>query len=814
MRRVPRTLAAVLAVALWLLAATAMPARAEDADVVRSLDVTYDVQANGTVDVRYRLDWDFGKTGSHGIKLTLVTAEPWDDDPLKEAVYEIRDLAVTSPTGVPTDVDARDNEYSGTRELRIGDPDTTLNVSRATYEVSYTLAGALRTFDGKPQLHWDVTSRDFPAIDAFTITVTGPADVPRARCLQGRTECASEVAGHRATLRGQQVAASQPITAVTEFEAGSVKNAKPRLRDRDLRNPALLATDATITVGADGSALVEERLRVQPSRRDSEISWEIPERRSLTWNRDQLLTVSDFRLTLSNGTPVRTTRTVQAEGGDRQRALIAADLPVTTKPVDLVARYRVAGALLADGSGPAAFRWPISTFDTRRYEIPVRERRTWKLPAEVSSVGCAFQEYLDEPDRWCPHDDELATAGDTVTFQRTATDLGGPQHWIMIEIPADSVGVLEPLTDDSTLARGLAATGVAVGSVIIFPVLGWLLALIRVGAARDQRYQNVPPGVIGSNEQVGTAPLRGVVPVRFEPPDATLTEIGLVLDRGPKPLHLAATLTNLAVTGAVRLRSKPLAVWPEDAEKATSDFERSLVATIERYGKDGQLSNAAKQRLDGLLRSRSHRPDLLRKPPVFGLTTVIRLLGSVLLAVIGTIVTIATGSWVWLAVGFGGGALLWVGIGLRAWRHSPLVLTAKGSALADQAAGFREYLRTAESHELNFHADVDVYRRQLPWAVLFDEVERWTAACRELAAAGRIQPPAVDFLVGSQSLSSLGYELRGLSRSIAPSAFTGSGGSGGSGGGSSSFGGSGSSSGFSSSSSGGSGGGGTSASSW
>lgn len=813
MRRIPRTLAAVLVATLCLVTGMAAPARAQAKDVVRSLDVTYDVQADGTIDVRYRLDWDFGKTGSHGIKLTLVTAEPWDDDPLQEAVYEIRDLAVSSPTGVPTDVDSYDNEYAGTRELRIGDPDTELTVSRATYEVTYTLAGALRTFDGRPQLHWDVTSWDFPAIDNFTVTVTGPSDIPRARCLQGSQECVSEVAGNRATLRGERVGTSEPVTVVTEFAADSIENAEPTLRDRDLGNPTLLATDATITVGADGVALVEERLRVKPSSRRSEISWEIPERRSLTWSRDQLFTVSDFQLTDRTGAPLQTTRTAKSEGTARQRAVIKADLPAgteKTEPVDLIARYRIAGAALSDGTGPATFRWPISTFESRRYDIPVSESISWHLPAEVTSLTCALQDNLDKPGRSCALKDELASDGEIVTFKRTGRDTGAPQHWIAIEFPADSVGLLEPVTDHSAAVRGLATAGVVLGSLMIFPALGWVLSRIRLGASRDQRYQDVPPGVMGSDQQVGTAPLRGTVPVRFTPPDVTLAEIGLVLDRGPKPLHLAATLINMAVNGAVRLQSRPLMLWQVDVEKTSSKFERALFASTPKEGKGVQLSNAAKQSMAQLLQTRSshalQRADLLRKPPVFGLTTLLRVLASILLATIGTIVTVATGSFAWLAVGICGGVLLWVGIGLRAWRRPQRALTAKGSALADQAAGFREYLRTAESHELNFHAESDVFRRHLPWAVLFDEVDRWTDACRQLAAAGHIPSPDVDFLVGTRSVTSLSYDLREVSRSIAPSGSSGSSGS--------SFGGSGSSSGFSSGSSGGGGGGGTSASSW
>src|SRR5690606_3425330 len=115
------------------------------------------------IDVTYRLDWDFGRKGAHGIKLSIVTAERWENDPLKEAVYEVSDLTVSSPDDVPTELDTYELDES--LELRIGDPDTELDVERATYVVKYKLDGALRTFDGKPQLYWDITSLDFPPIE-------------------------------------------------------------------------------------------------------------------------------------------------------------------------------------------------------------------------------------------------------------------------------------------------------------------------------------------------------------------------------------------------------------------------------------------------------------------------------------------------------------------------------------------------------------------------------------------------------------------------------------------------------------------------
>ena len=104
----------------------AAPAQAQTEDVVRNLDVHYDVRADGTVRATYDLDWDFGSTGRHGINFGIVTRETWDQDPSLEAVYLIEDIDVSSPDDVPVDVHRTDAARETT--LRIGDPDVTLDV--------------------------------------------------------------------------------------------------------------------------------------------------------------------------------------------------------------------------------------------------------------------------------------------------------------------------------------------------------------------------------------------------------------------------------------------------------------------------------------------------------------------------------------------------------------------------------------------------------------------------------------------------------------------------------------------------------------
>ena len=231
MTGLPRTVAAAVLISLLLLFAAAAPARADE-ESVRHLDVTFAIQADGSVDVRYELQWRFADVGQRGITFGIATREPWDADPSQDVVYEIDDIRVSSPSGAPVDVE-QTTRGSGSNEdvmLRIGDPDTTLDTQDATYVIEYTLRGALRTFDGRPEFYWDVTSYDYPPIQRFTATVTAPEGVTEARCLMGSSTCSATTAGGEAQYSASAVGGV--VSVVAALPAGSVAGAEPVLEPR------------------------------------------------------------------------------------------------------------------------------------------------------------------------------------------------------------------------------------------------------------------------------------------------------------------------------------------------------------------------------------------------------------------------------------------------------------------------------------------------------------------------------------------------------------------------------------------------------
>lgn len=809
MVRFLRLIVCAMVIALVTAAWGSSAAWAQEEDIVRNLDVVYDVRSDGTVDVTYELDWDFGTTGRHGIDLRIVNKEMWDQDPLQEVIYDITDLQVSSPTGVPTDVDIYDNDVRGTLDLRIGDPAQELDVDRATYVVTYTLGGALRTFDGAPELYWDVTSSDFPSIENFTITVNGPSDIPQARCLKGSQECSVSVEGDQAVLSGSDAARYQTITVVAGFEPGSIENAEPNLQERELWRPALLEGETTVTVDADGVAHFEEHLSVLTTSDYPTIEWRFPERRGLSWFRDQLFTVSDPVVTNSQGNALPTTRGIGSEGGPNQRAEIEVDL--TGQPdriVELSVTYTVEGAVSSDENGNAVLVWPISTFDSRDHDVPTTELITWDLPGQIGTIDCRFRADIGDAGARCFIDDQLASDGTTGTFRRDAEDGSFPSQWVIIEFDGADMGIVEPTTTWSRSARSTLSAVVIMMGLVVSGGAGLLLGRVRFGEARDLRFDGVAPGATGSASRVTTARRSGPVPVRFEPPEATVAETGFVLSGRPLNRHLTASLVNMAANGAIEIETAPLALRQLDLERCTSSFERTVFRSLPDRSGSQWLTNSDKEKLgetlDRAFRSTRASSGLFRDDATTKSTRTFQVASCLVLPVIAVALLIAGLSTGWFVALLACSAALAAALIIQA-RLRPLALSARGTVIKEQAEGFRQYLRTAESHQLNFEAEQDIFRAYLPWAVLFNDVKRWSKTCQELAASGRIPQPDIGFIAGAASISDISSQISKISSSTTPSS---------SGGGSGSFGGSGGSSGFSGGASGGGGGGGTSASSW
>ena len=227
------TVRIVLALLLaTMIAGWAQPAQAAG-DRIESLDVEYAIQANGTVRVTTTIDWNFGQVGKHGIHWALLTREEWSGDEENVVLSPVKDIKVSSPTGAPATFNTRTEtkQWQQWHRIIVNEGGPELDKPRHTYVIQYTQEGALRTFDGKPELHWDVTGVDLPPIAKATVKVTAPGGITEAICHPplGVT-CTTDTEGGAATFSAQDV--KDILTIYTGLVPGKVANAQPILEPK------------------------------------------------------------------------------------------------------------------------------------------------------------------------------------------------------------------------------------------------------------------------------------------------------------------------------------------------------------------------------------------------------------------------------------------------------------------------------------------------------------------------------------------------------------------------------------------------------
>ena len=215
MRRLLLGLAA-LALVLGAAVLGATPALAAAEDQIDSFTIDYRLQPSGVLDVRETIVWRFGDdSGRHGIQRDLVTRERYDQT--QDAVYGITDIEVSSPDRVATQFRSTTTEKDGGRtevlNLRIGDPDRTISRATATYVISYSVTGAMRTFDGYDELFWDASGFGNPAVTELAVTVAVPGGAQDTSCFYGPPQSDTPCPTERTTADGAEF-------AVTDLPAG------------------------------------------------------------------------------------------------------------------------------------------------------------------------------------------------------------------------------------------------------------------------------------------------------------------------------------------------------------------------------------------------------------------------------------------------------------------------------------------------------------------------------------------------------------------------------------------------------------------
>src|SRR6478735_517748 len=228
----------LLATPALLLGAGATAAHAQAGDVIESFDSKITVSTNGTFHVREEIVYRFGGgSDRHGIYRYVPVEFPVARDPDHLRVTKISNVRVSSPTGAPTKTEKKVTNRN--LVIRVGDEDRTVSGSE-TYVIDYDVSGAMQSFDGLPELNWNVTGNgwDAPMLKVGA-TVFSPVLPRQTYCDQGelgsRQECRSTTrigTSNAIRFASDPLGANDGMTVGLQYPAGSIAVAPPVLRER------------------------------------------------------------------------------------------------------------------------------------------------------------------------------------------------------------------------------------------------------------------------------------------------------------------------------------------------------------------------------------------------------------------------------------------------------------------------------------------------------------------------------------------------------------------------------------------------------
>jgi len=124
------------------------------------VDVT--INKNGTIDVKEKIEYDFGAEYKHGIIRQIDLFKTNQDG--KKYILDYNVHNVTDEKGVSYDFETNLDKKSGFYIIKIGDPNKTIK-GLNTYVISYNVTGALTYFSDHDELYWNATG------DKWTIPV-------------------------------------------------------------------------------------------------------------------------------------------------------------------------------------------------------------------------------------------------------------------------------------------------------------------------------------------------------------------------------------------------------------------------------------------------------------------------------------------------------------------------------------------------------------------------------------------------------------------------------------------------------------------
>ncbi|MEX0683606.1 MAG: DUF2207 domain-containing protein [Dehalococcoidia bacterium] len=379
-------------------------------------------------------------------------------------------------------------------------------------------------------------------------------------------------------------------------------------------------------------------------------------------------------------------------------------------------------------------------------------------------------------------------------LEKGAVDVSPP-----VLVPQESTDI-EKVQDAFALNWWSVVAAVALGVIgLVMVIRQWWIQ------GRDRWYGDLWYANDGVNAQEKRKPMGAseTVIVEFEPPPLTPrgrplrpAEIGVLLDESADTLDVTATIIDLAVRNHIkitetksggflglfkstdyqidRLTGDERDVLPYEQKTLDGLFKASstsvtLSSLENKFYKDlGKIKESLYREMVKENKLFPRSPDSTR--------TVYR--------IVGVVIAVA-GAGLGFLLAAVGGSLIAIPViitGLLVFLIAPAMprRTGRGRTLYQRSLGFRKFMVTAEKERQAFAERKNIFHEYLPYAIVYDCVEKWAEAFEGLAD---IEQP--DWYVGTRPFvaTSFAHSMSSFSSSISSSIASTPGGSGGSGGG-------------------------------
>lgn len=451
--------------------------------------------------------------------------------------------------------------------------------------------------------------------------------------------------------------------------------------------------------------------------------------------KDGVLHVKE-KITLSGGPVQRTllTRTRYDDGHDRVYQISNVkgadfDGETLTLKASGTVEYDVRGAVTPLGDGEE-LRWFAVMGPVEQATVAVSG------PAQIRDLSCFAGDLASAIGCTAASRDET---GATASFEQQGLG-AGQALTVIVGYSKGATGAAPILERRFELSNAFTVdivTGGSLGLLLLLLVGG--VGLLYWTRGRDARVVTAESGTVTAHQSG-----------HFMPPDGVRPgQIGTLVDEQADVIDVTSTIVDLAVRGYFRIDEQPrqtydapdwqLVKQPKAPVNSLLPYERALYDAM-FDGRDevllsqlhGSFTAGLGKVRDALYRDVvtqgwfARRPDAVRSrwTTLGVLVTALGVLATVLLA--------------WLTTyGLLGLAVIIAGAALAVGGQYMPAKTAQGAAALAHTLGFREYLASGEIGDVPDDQRIELFSRYLPYAVVFDSVDRWARVVASVNGNGR-----------------------------------------------------------------------------